>query len=70
MGRFPIEIKTKFIAVILILPHKIMRTTYNMILYFGFNFDWKSTYCDEIIEHSFINNLAGLTKISHKNSFH
>lgn len=26
--------------------------------------------CDGIIEHSFINILAGLTKISHKNSFH
>ena len=30
---------------ILILPHKIMITTYNKISYFGSNFDWKSTLC-------------------------
>ena len=31
-------------VVILILPHKIMRTPYIKISYFGFNFDLKSTY--------------------------
>ena len=34
-------------SVILILCHKIMITTYNKILHFGFNFDWKSTYLFE-----------------------
>ena len=33
----------KFV-VILILPHKIMITPFDKTSYFGFMFDWKSTY--------------------------
>ena len=48
------------------LPHKILRTTYNKMSYFGFYFDWKSTY-NHSISISLWRQLIG-SKLDFKNS--